>query len=204
LKGNKRDSKKQKTRISQVLMQVFKGEGEETITFKDLVDRLGNQAFGIIVVLFALPSTLPLSIIPGFSFVFGLPILVIAAHLIIGKETLWLPQFLAMKEINPRRLGLIIKKTIPYLKQLERILKPRWLFLASKGMERLHGLMLLILSILMALPIPFSNMVIALLIIFLGLGLAEKDGVMITLTYLGTFAIFFLFTQLTQIVLGLF
>jgi len=121
----KRDSnsEKQKTRISQVLMRVLKEEEErETITYRDLVVRLGDQAFGLIIILFALPSVLPLSIIPGFSLLFSLPILIVAFHLVIGKQILWLPQYLAKKEINQRRLNLIIKRTVPYLIELSTYL----------------------------------------------------------------------------------
>jgi hypothetical protein len=201
LKGDS-NSEKQKIRISQILMQVLKEEEKrETITYRDLVVRLGDQAFGLIIILFALPSALPLSIIPGFSFLFGLPILIVACHLVIGKQILWLPQYLAKKEINPRRLNLIIEKAVPYLIRIEHLLKPRGLFLASKGMERLHGLLLLMLSILLALPIPLSNFFFAALIILLGLGLAEKDGVMITLAYLGTFTMLLIFTHAIQALL---
>jgi len=186
-------------------MRVLKEEEErETITYRDLVVRLGDQAFGLIIILFALPSVLPLSIIPGFSLLFSLPILIVAFHLVIGKQILWLPQYLAKKEINQRRLNLIIKRTVPYLIRIEHLLKPRWLFLTSKGMERLHGLLLIMLSILLALPIPLSNFFLAILIILLGLGFAEKDGLMIILSYLGTFALLLIFTQATQALLGMF
>ena len=193
------NSEKQKIRISHILMQVLKEEKEpETITYRDLVVRLGDQAFGLIIILFALPSALPLSIIPGFSFIFGLPIMIVACHLIIGKQELWLPQYLAKKEINSTRLRHIIEKAVPYLIKIEHLLKPRGVFLASKGMERLHGLLLLMLSILLALPIPLSNFFVAALIILLGLGLAEKDGVMIILAYLGTFTLLLIFAQAMQ------
>lgn len=183
-------------------MRVFKEEEErETITYRDLVVRLGDQAFGLIIILFALPSLLPLSVIPGVSFLFGLPILIVAFHLVIGKQIVWLPQYLAKKEINPGKLNLIIKKTVPYLIRVEHLLKPRWLFLTSKGMERLHGLLLIMLSILLVLPIPLSNFFWATLIILLGLGLSEKDGLMIILAYLGTFILLLIFTQTLQALL---
>lgn len=201
MKGDS-NSENHKVRISQVLMRVLKEEEtRETITYRDLVVRLGDQAFGLIIILFALPSVLPLSIIPGFSFLFGLPILIVALHLVIGKQILWLPQYLAKKEINPRRLDPIIKKTVPYLIRIEHLLKPRWLFLTSKGMERLHGLLLIMLSVFLALPIPLSNFFFAILIISLGLGLTEKDGLMIILAYLGTFTLLLIFTQVTQALL---
>lgn len=198
------NSEKQKIRISQVLRQLFKEKKQDTITYKDLVVGLGEQAFGLIIILFALPSALPLSIIPGFSFLFGLPIFIVALHLVIGKRILWLPQYLAKKEINSKRLDQIIKKTAPYLFRVEHLLKPRWSFLTSKGMEHIHGLLLIMLSVFLALPIPLSNLFFAILIIFLGLGLAEKDGLVIMLVYLGTFTLLLIFTQAYQALLQIF
>lgn len=191
--------------VSNILMKVLKNdEGKHSISYGDLVAKLGEQAFGLIMILFALPSVLPLSVIPGFSFLFTLPILIVAIYLILGKETLWLPEYLAKKEINKKRLQQIIKKTAPYLIKMEQVMKPRWLFLTSKGINRLHGLLLIILGFLLTLPIPLSNFFLAFLVILMGLGLAQRDGVMIVVTYLGTILLFLLFTQVTQALLGFF
>lgn len=191
-----RKEKQQKIPISQILLRIQLEEKKESITYAELFARLGDHAFGLIIILFALPSVLPLSIIPGFSFFFSLPIIMIALYLIIGKQTLWIPQFLAVKEINLSQLDKVIQKTVPYLIKIERILKPRWLFLTTRGMERLHGVLLLLLGILLTLPIPMSNFFLATLIILIGMGLTEKDGVMIALAYCGAFAVFFVFKQL--------
>ncbi len=193
------------SKISCLLTQISKTlHNKKTITFDALINVLGDQAFGLIIILFALPNLLPLSMIPGFSLLFGLPILFVAVHLIIGRETLWLPSFLAKKKLDSKKLGSMINATVPYLGKLETILQPRLTFMTSKWLDRVHGLVLLCLSILLTLPIPFSNFVLAIGIILFGLGLAEEDGFIICVVYAGFFSLIFLFTQITQLIMSFF
>ncbi len=156
------------------------------LTYGDLVQILGGQGLGIIAILFSLPSALPISAIPGISFVFGLPIVFIAIHLILGKHKLWLPAKLAKRTITREKLQQTIKKTLPILKRVEFFLKPRLDFFSTPIMYRCHGIVLLMLSLLLLLPIPFSNFIFASLIIFFGFGIAEKDGVFLALAYVGS------------------
>ncbi|WP_162263106.1 exopolysaccharide biosynthesis protein [Legionella birminghamensis] len=165
---------------------------EKSISFGELIKSMGERAFGLITVLFALPSGLPIAVIPGFSFVFGLPIVFIALHLLIGRKSLWLPARLAGQTVDIQTLEKMLAKTRPYLLFVERLLKPRLLFFSSNIAEHVHGILLLFMSLLLLLPIPFSNFIFASLIICLGLGLIEKDGLLILLAYLGfiVYAIF--------------
>ncbi|STX30142.1 ABC transporter permease [Legionella beliardensis] len=158
---------------------------EDKMTYGSIVDCLGDQGFGLIIVLFALPSALPISAVPGFSFIFGLPIVFVALQIIGGRHRIWLPTFLAKREVNKEKLVKVIKKTLPYLISIEKLLKPRWSFLTSPIMERVHGVVLLLLSLLLLLPIPMSNFIFAGLIILFGLGLTGEDGLCLTIAYLG-------------------
>ncbi len=163
---------------------------QKYLTFKELITALGEQAYGIVMILFALPSALPVSFIPGVSLVFGLPIVIIALHLILGRKTLWLPETLAARQISVATLSTIINKTQSTLQWIERYIKPRAAWFLTPLFDRLHGLILLLLSLLLLLPIPFSNMILSGLIILLGLGLAQRDGYVIIIAYLGSFLYF--------------
>lgn len=193
MKGRRKQS------VSRLLKKIAKGHGQESeLCFGQLVSELGDQAFGLIMILFALPSALPISAIPGISFIFGLPILFIALHLLMGRRSLWLPQNLAERAIDRKSLSDVANKTRPYLMRVERLLKPRWAFFSSPLMERVHGVVLLVLSILLLLPIPFSNFIFASLIILFGLGMAERDGLFLLLAYGGTFLYGFVLIDLTR------
>lgn len=198
--------KEKRASISRLLKELIKKPPDgQPMSYGQLVRRLGDQAFGLVTILFALPSALPISAIPGFSFVFGLPIVFVAVHLIIGKPVLWLPKSLSERTIDLKKLAHVIRKTLPSLLYVERFLKPRWPFFSTPIMERVHGLFLLFLSLLLLLPIPFSNFIFAALIIFFGLGIAEKDGVFLLIAYIGSILYgFFLISLARDVVNWLF
>jgi hypothetical protein len=175
-------------------------KGEPLLTYGSLVNRLGEQGFGIIAIVFALPSALPVSVIPGFSFVFGLPIVFIAIQLIIARQALWLPKTLYDKPVDRERLVRVIKKTRPVLLSIEHLLKPRWAFFSSPVMERMHGIILLALSLLLLLPIPFSNFIFASIIICFGFGIAEKDGVFLVIAYIASFLYFLFLASMVELI----
>ncbi len=192
-------NKGKRSSISRLLRQmVKKHQDDSSLTYGALVKDLGDQAYGLILVLFALPSALPISVIPGFSFIFGLPIVFIAIHIIIGHPSLWLPNSLAKQVVDIKKLARVIDKTIPYLMYVERFLKPRWPFFSSPVMERLHGVVLLGLSLLLLLPIPFSNFIFASLIILFGLGLSERDGAVLGFAYFGSLLYGFFLVSLAR------
>ncbi|KTD12856.1 ABC transporter permease [Legionella hackeliae] len=193
---------KKRTSICYLLERVVeKHQHDASLSYGDLVKTFGDQAFGLIIILFALPSALPISVIPGFSFIFGLPIVFIAIHIIIARRALWLPERLANQRLEFAKFAQVVNKTIPYLRYMEKILKPRLLFFTRPAIERLHGVVMLALSFCLLLPIPLSNFIFASLIILFGLGLAEKDGVILLCAYIGAILYgIFLFTMTEEII----
>jgi hypothetical protein len=73
-----------------------------------------------------------------------------------------------------------VQRAVPALKYLEKIIHPRWRtpFGATK---RLVGAIVLIVSAAMVFsPIPFSNVVPALVIAMIALAYLEEDGVLLS------------------------
>ncbi|WP_347251347.1 exopolysaccharide biosynthesis protein [Legionella sp.] len=196
---------RKQTGIVELLKELIKThEDEVSVSYGELIKSIGAQAYGLIIILFALPSALPISVVPGFSFIFGLPIVFIALHIIAAKPSLWLPKVLANRTVETQKLKKVVDKTLPYLSLIEHLLKPRWSFFTSPLMERLHGVVLLGLSLLLLLPIPFSNFIFAFLIILFGLGLSENDGLVLVLAYIGSFIYAVFLTSLTRELFRLF
>jgi hypothetical protein len=65
---------------------------------------------------------------------------------------------------------------IPWLARAERLLRPRAVLLVLPPMEYLVGLVCLLLAVVLVLPIPLGNMLPALAISMLALGILERDG----------------------------
>lgn len=190
--------KKREKTASDVLLALAQDDDlEGKLTYKRLLSELGHRSFEIAILVFALPSALPLSIVPGFSTLFSLPIAFFSLQLLFGVKSLWIPKFLADKKINHDKLSGFIKKAVPYLKKLERLMKPRLLFLNSTIGETISAIIIFLLAIMLMLPIPFSNFIFALCIVIISLGMLEKDGLVILIGY----AIIVIFAAFSYVVL---
>lgn len=178
--------KKSMERSSDTLLEIarhqeLKGE----VTYQRILQVLGERAFGIVLLFFALPSALPFSFIPGISLIFSVPILLFAFQMVFARKTMWLPKIIAERTIHQETMAKFIHNTVPYLIKIEYFLKPRWLFMTSRFMEIIHGIVIFFLALLLMLPIPFSNFIFATLLIIFSLGLIEKDGLFLIIGYLG-------------------
>src|SRR5690606_7258462 len=71
----------------------------------------------------------------------------------------------------------LINKVAPWLQRIEKLMRPRITWLTQTNAERLLGAFCASLAFLLALPIPLGNLLPALGILFIALGLIERDGV---------------------------
>ena len=161
-------------RISEIL-DAISGSKRKTVSVQDVLEAFGDRAFGALLFVFAAPVALPMP--PGVSAILGAPLLFITAQLMVGRRTLWLPKALAERTMTRADFVTLMGKVSPYLTWLERRLKPRFTFLYNPWLDRLTGLIGLVLAIIVFLPIPFGNMLPALALSAFGLGVAERDGV---------------------------
>jgi hypothetical protein len=70
----------------------------------------------------------------------------------------------------------MIRRVVPWLERAEKLLRPRISVLALPPFEYLIGVVCLLLAAVLVLPIPLGNMLPALSISLLALGLLERDG----------------------------
>lgn len=156
------------------------GFHSETISIRDLSGQLGDRGFGLMLLLFSLPNTIPLPI-PGVYTLTSLPLIFFSAQLCLGKERIWLPNWLADRQIPMSSLRPLIQKSLPWLMKLEKLVKPRLDKITTRSFERLAGGLMLILALLIALPIPLGNLPLGIAMAILALAITERDGiVMIT------------------------
>lgn len=160
-------------RMSQALQRLIDGEAGARVAIGDLFHKIGERAHYALLILFALPNTLPG--IPGTSAVLGVPLLYLSLQLALGRDP-WLPGFIARRSVGRETLAGILARGKPWLEKGERYLHPRLQPLTTAGVERAVGALSVVLALSIMLPIPFGNMMPALAIIFFALGLMERDG----------------------------
>lgn len=129
----------------------------------------------------ALPNAVPGPLIPGFSIPFALGIAALGLQLAMGLHTPRLPRWLKRLSMRQDHFRRFVDRTEPLLLRLERWLRPRPSSLTDGPGERLMGVALIALSLVLALPVPFGNLPIALSILVIALGLLEGDGLALTL-----------------------
>ncbi len=162
-------------RTSQLLRDFVTSHPEPRISLGALRDALGDRGFGVLLFIFALPNLVPVNI-PLLSAVLGLPLVLLAAQLTYGRHKPWFPHWLTAQSFPRDGFTNVVLRSLPYLERTERLLRPRLTFLLSWTGERLIGLAILILALVLALPIPFANWLPACAIAIIGLAIVEKDG----------------------------
>lgn len=165
-------------RISQLLQRFLQQHPGDQIRLRDLLNELGDRAFGPTLLICALPEALPLPI-AGISTLVAIPLMLVSAQLVLGFQQPWLPDPLLDQPFKREHCEQVIAAAIPFLEKLEHFVEPRWSLFTTPEAERAVGAMLLFLSFIIALPIPFGNMLPAIVIVLICLGLIEKDGLVI-------------------------
>lgn len=107
---------------------------------------------------------------PSTSTVLGVPLIFLAAQLMLGQSP-WLPAFVARRSMSRADFSSLVKRIVPCL------LRADLGALARPPMEHLIGLLALLLAVVLVLPIPLGNVLPALALSVLALGVLERDGV---------------------------
>ncbi len=173
---------------SELLQNLLQQQSGDKIQLGELVQQLGSRAFGPTLLICALPEALPLPV-AGVSAIIGIPLLLFSAQLMLGFSAPRLPQWLAKREFKRKEFEKAVRHILRYLRRFERIIRPRWQFATTPLVERGLGALFLILAFVIMLPIPFGNMLPAIAIVVISLGLIEADGVLVVVGTIAALAI---------------
>lgn len=159
------------------LRRLVREHPRDTLTIGEMIECLGDRAFGVLMLAMALPMATPLSAIPGVSTVFGVPLILVCLQLALGLRKPKLPDALARRGIDRAAFARALERAEPWLLKIERFVHPRLPLLTCAVAERLIGLVTAGLAVLMALPIPGANQPPAAAISLFAFAIAERDGV---------------------------
>ncbi len=161
--------------LSEVLT-LMASEAKGPVTIGAIRDALGDRSFAALLVFFASFNLLPLP--PGSSVILGLPLVIVSAQMVFGKRTAWLPRFLMRKSLDAELFRKLTDRIVPRLRQLERLVRPRyWPFWRRRG-DRIIGAIALVLAVAVVLPVPLGNWLPAFASALVGLALSERDGIL--------------------------
>jgi hypothetical protein len=173
------DTKSLPVPVTATLTDLVNNLPGEHFTIEWLLGRLDRRSFGIIMLVMAL-----VAMVPGISLLIG-PLLAIPAfEMILGRSGPSFPRRIAVYPLRSSALTGIVKRALPLLATLERIVHPRWPI--SPGLSRrAAGLAILALSGLFLAPLPLIQIIPALLVALIALAYLEEDGLLLCLSILG-------------------
>ena len=172
-------------RTSELLAAVLAAHTEDKVAIGDLVNALRNRAFGILFLIFGIPNCIPAP--PGLPVILGIILALIGAQLALGRQELWLPEKIARRTFSRSLLETIVTRSRPYIERFERISRPRYEQFAGPTARRAVGATVVLLGIVLLLPIPFfGNLPPGIAVCVFGLGLVERDGLVIILGFVAT------------------
>ena len=114
--------------------------------------------------------------------------LVPAVQMAIGFRAPLLPRFVRRRRIGVSAIRAMGNKAIHWIEWAEQFVKPRWLPLTKPPMPMIIGVIAVGLSLFVMAPLPLSNLLPALALASLALGLVARDGLMIGIGLLLAFA----------------
>lgn len=151
------------------------GDPEDIVKLGDVFAGLGKRSFGMLLFVSTLPALIP---IPGVGGAISGPLVIlVGAQLLIGLRTPWLPGFIARRGPHRHAMTRFRDLLSPWLDRLERVVRPRATGLLDHRLaSALTGLLLVLLGVLLALPIPLTNYLFAALLLLFAFALLERDG----------------------------
>lgn len=179
--------KAQRPRTSEILAELAADTSITTITLDDVLDRIETRAFGFLLIFLALPNLIPVPF--GIGGVCGPLAAFLGLQMVIGFEHPWLPRWLRRRGLARETMAKFLVRMGKVMARLETLCKPRWLFLTEGLGERFSGLVLIGLGLLVSLPIPFTNIPLGGALLVTAIALAERDGMLLVLCWIGTIAI---------------
>ncbi len=160
------------------------GDPEQTLRLDELLAGLGRRAFGMLLLVSALPAFIP---IPIGGAIAGPLVLLIGLQLLVGMRRPWLPGFLARRGPRREAMARFERRLSPWLARLEHLIRPRLVRLLDHRLaSTFTGLLLVLLGVLTSLPIPLTNVLFGTMVLMYALALLERDGALMLLAWLAT------------------
>ena len=104
--------------LGKTLQELLRADDEHGISISEVARAVGEKGFGMLLVVFSLPSALPVPA-PGYSTPFGLVMALIALQMVCGRRDVWLPYKIGIIRIKPKLADKMIGSASRFLSKME-------------------------------------------------------------------------------------
>jgi len=160
----------------EILAEIQEMEGGEKLGVGEIAELIGNRVHGLVLLVLSIPETIPMV---GLSAILAAPIFVIGVVLVIKGADPPIPGWVRGRSLPREKVQGAIGKLRPVVQWLDKVLRPRWSGFTRSG--RLHGVICILMAILLAIPVPGINVLAAAAVAGVGLGILQRDGLVIAI-----------------------
>lgn len=176
------------------LKELGETAGEDKAKLGDMLEALGSRAYGPFFILFPLIDISPVGGIPGLPTAMAVVMILLAVQLVLGREHLWLPAFLARRGLKGNKLVKVADKTRPIADRMDKWFHGRLSGLTRGPMVKVAGVAVILLCLTVP-PLellPFASTAPMAAIMAFGIALLVRDGVLMLVACalaIGAFAV---------------
>lgn len=172
-----------------VMLHLLDRHDGREIRVSDMLEAMGDRGFGFALIAFGtLAAVLP----TGLCSIMSMPILLFSAQLLFGQRHPSIPARFNRRTFAADRVQAGLRKTEKWLRWLEAFAKPRWPAFTGPFTTRLAAFFCLTLAMVIVVPGPFTNLPPGIAIALFGFAMAERDGLLMLLSFLAALLAFFI------------
>ncbi len=149
--------------------------GPDGLTLREIRDRLDERAFGLMVLILAIPCLVPA--LYGVPQIVGIPILILAGQMLAGRVEPWLPEVVLKRRVSKAWLDRMADFATLRMHWFERLSRPRLTIFAEGWAERVVALFMILATLTIILPL--TNTIPSVALTLLAVGLIQRDGLFV-------------------------
>lgn len=171
--------------LLETLDRLFSGDRQSVLTLEEFLGGLQGRSYAFAIAALNLPNCVPTGI-PWLSTITGVPMLFLLAQFFAGRPVPSLPNFVGRRGMQRGKLQAFLGRARRSIVWLENSIHARHEWWVNSLPRQALLLAWTLDIVILALPIPFDNLIPAWAILFFCLALIEDDGVMAMLGWLLT------------------
>lgn len=173
----------EKANLTAIVDRIIEATQKEHLYIDELVEAIGQASFTPVLLLPALAVVSPLSGIPLFSTVMGFVIFLVAFQMLLGRDQLWLPQWLLRHKTSSPRVRSVLQRLRPVLIWLDEHTYARLKAFVHRPLIFIPQLLCVLSGLMMPFSefVPFSSSLIGGAVALLAFGMLARDGLFVIL-----------------------
>jgi hypothetical protein len=176
------EEEKRASEVLEAIRAVAESRPGEQLALGDLLQGEGSRLFGLALMILALPEAVPFPAV-GLTGLVAIPIIALSLSMVLGGTLDELPGWICRRRVRAEMAAVVARRGARLVRFIERISRPRLVSVTRRG--RLIGLLCIGLSVVASVPIPFTNVAPGVTMVALGLGIVQRDGVLVILAGAG-------------------